>query len=323
MEIAVGKVLAFTLPVDFWPKVRGASDTIREALLVHSSLLQFREAVACVVYVPVDVIKERLQVQGKDANDIRYKGGADALVKIWHSEGVHGIYRGYGATLMSFGPFSALYFVFYERFKSWSEDLTGSATLSLPWLIVSSASAGALASFLTSPLDMAKLRLQVERGRNQSTPSTVIPYRGIVDCLQQAYTRGGIRNGLFRGAGARVLHFVPATSKWVIAGVFLLCFFEFARLIRGVSVAISATSGDNDMLRKYERVFPDYTVRRIIFCLASTQLHSSISSFRTKASELQNLPNLDVLFSWCSYGHFAYSLLVGYHNPQRNAPTDC
>lgn len=180
---------------------------------VHFASGLLAEAVACTVYVPVDVIKERLQVQGRHANEIRYTGGADALVKIWYSEGLHGMYRGYGATLMSFGPFSALYFVFYERFKSWSKELTGSATLALPWLVLSSASAGGLASFLTSPLDMAKLRLQVDRGRNQaSTVSTVTRYRGIIDCLQQAYAYGGIRNGLFRGAGARVLHFVPATT---------------------------------------------------------------------------------------------------------------
>lgn len=205
-------------------------------------LLVSLEAVACTVYVPVDVIKERLQVQGRHANEIRYTGGADALVKIWYSEGLHGMYRGYGATLMSFGPFSALYFVFYERFKSWSKELTGSATLALPWLVLSSASAGGLASFLTSPLDMAKLRLQVDRGRNQaSTVSTVTRYRGIIDCLQQAYAYGGIRNGLFRGAGARVLHFVPATSKWLVCdhGELIGALVRIRMSHSWVSVAIS------------------------------------------------------------------------------------
>jgi hypothetical protein len=30
---------------------------------------------------------------------------------------VRGLYRAYGATVMSFGPFSALYFLFYEKMK--------------------------------------------------------------------------------------------------------------------------------------------------------------------------------------------------------------
>lgn len=114
--------------------------------------------------------------------------------------------------LPGFGPFSALYFVFYERFKSISRNASASETLSLPHLISSSAMAGALASFLTSPLDLAKLRLQVQRAHRHPRPQDVLEYRGIVDCLQKAYGRDGIP-GLFRGAGARVLHFVPATSK--------------------------------------------------------------------------------------------------------------
>ena len=73
---------------------------------------------ACIVYVPVDVIKERLQVQHRHAppaastttaattiNDFNhqpyYKNGTDALFKILRQEGWYGIYRGYGATLAS------------------------------------------------------------------------------------------------------------------------------------------------------------------------------------------------------------------------------
>ena len=41
-------------------------------------------------------------------------------------EGIAGLYRGYGATLASFGPFSALYFVFYERVRGWAGIRTAS-----------------------------------------------------------------------------------------------------------------------------------------------------------------------------------------------------
>jgi len=69
------------------------------------------------VYVPVDVIKERLQVQlsfvegkrlgaGGGGGLNAYKNGWDAVKKISRTEGLSGIYRGYGATLASFGPFS-------------------------------------------------------------------------------------------------------------------------------------------------------------------------------------------------------------------------
>jgi hypothetical protein len=128
--------------------------------------------------------------------------------------------------LASFGPFSALYFMLYEKFKQWSTNYhrqfqpslstttKANDALPFPWIVMSSAGAGAIASFLTSPLDMAKLRLQVQRGtlRTQSpSATTTTMYRGIGDALQFAFQQGGIK-GLFRGAGARVIHFVPATT---------------------------------------------------------------------------------------------------------------
>ena len=94
--------------------------------LIPSGSLHYHRcgtAVACIVYVPVDVIKERLQVQhlqstapaaaggtpalasATNINDLNhrpyYRNGTDALFKILRQEGWYGIYRGYGATLAS------------------------------------------------------------------------------------------------------------------------------------------------------------------------------------------------------------------------------
>ena len=78
-----------------------------DSFVVHFTAGILAETVACVIYVPVDVIKERLQIQSSK-DSLQYKGGWDALVKICKTEGPMGIYKGYGATLASFGPFSAL-----------------------------------------------------------------------------------------------------------------------------------------------------------------------------------------------------------------------
>jgi inorganic pyrophosphatase len=78
---------------------------------------------------------------------------------------------------------------------------------------MTSCSAGTLASWLTSPLDMAKLRLQIQRGKmsNTTTTTTTRTFQGVVDCLSHSYKQGGV-HGLFRGAGARVLHFAPTAT---------------------------------------------------------------------------------------------------------------
>ena len=76
------------------------------------------EMISCVIWVPVDVIKERLQVQSQLPPHVpRYRGNIDALMTISRTEGLCGIYKGYGATVASFGPFSAFYLMFYEQPK--------------------------------------------------------------------------------------------------------------------------------------------------------------------------------------------------------------
>lgn len=215
--------------------------------LIHFCSGMLAEAVTCVIYVPVDVIKERLQVQrnldnhnmknvytsssGGNVTTGQYKGSFDALQKIIKYEGFRGIYKGYAATLGSFGPFSAFYFLFYEEAKKYAAQYTSSsnhgnvieqgAQLPLLYLIACSASSGALASWITSPLDLAKLRLQVQRGAlassrdqpigNVQNKSPAIVYNGMIDCLKHVYNQNGVR-GLFRGSMARVIHFAPATT---------------------------------------------------------------------------------------------------------------
>ena len=85
------------------------------------------EAACCVIFVPVGVVKERLQVQftSKDCDVVdaparrwvQYRGSLDAFLQISRAEGIRGVYKGYGATLLSYGPFSALYFFLYEEAK--------------------------------------------------------------------------------------------------------------------------------------------------------------------------------------------------------------
>jgi hypothetical protein len=109
--------------------------------LVYIMSGMIAEAISCIVFVPVDVIKERLQVQSTNnvfsnhfpsssslsssstatisssapSSKFKYYANSfDALKTILREEGLTGIYKGYGATLLSYGPYSSLYFLFYE-----------------------------------------------------------------------------------------------------------------------------------------------------------------------------------------------------------------
>ncbi|CAN0416166.1 unnamed protein product [Ectocarpus fasciculatus] len=82
------------------------------------------------------------------------------------------------------------------------------------------AAASAAASWLTNPLDLAKLRLQVQRGAAataSSPPPTVsptaatAPYTGMLDALRRTYRAGGLA-GLFKGSGARMAFQAPSIA---------------------------------------------------------------------------------------------------------------
>lgn len=78
----------------------------------------------------------RLQVQrqmnssSSSSSQYQYRGSFDAAVRILQTEGLHGIYKGYAATLLSYGPFSALYFLLYEEVTSQESRPVMSAALS-------------------------------------------------------------------------------------------------------------------------------------------------------------------------------------------------
>jgi len=47
----------------------------------------------------------------------QYQSSRHAFSVMMRTEGLAGVYKGYWATLASFGPFSAFYFLFYEQAK--------------------------------------------------------------------------------------------------------------------------------------------------------------------------------------------------------------
>mmetsp|Transcript_20639 Transcript_20639/g.34722 ORF Transcript_20639/g.34722 Transcript_20639/m.34722 type:complete len:228 (+) Transcript_20639:597-1280(+) len=195
----------------------------------HFSSGMIAEAFCCILFVPVDVIKERMQIQTLASSETAaagahsgtfYKSTIDAVSTIARVEGIRGIYRGYGATIMSFGPFSALYFTFYEEFKL-AASYVANINVSNPSFeasLICSSLAGGLASFLTSPLDLAKLRLQVDRSKARDArmgafqASEYVTYKSFYDVIKKTFLNEGGLKGLYRGAFARVAFHVPNTA---------------------------------------------------------------------------------------------------------------
>jgi hypothetical protein len=105
--------------------------------------------------------------------------------------------------------------MFYERLRAWAIERRRARgapcaeTLSTATFAACGAAAGAAASVLTNPMDIAKLRLQVQRGGRGH--GFAFGYRNMFDGMRQIWLAEGAR-GLFKGVGARVLFHSPATA---------------------------------------------------------------------------------------------------------------
>jgi hypothetical protein len=167
-----------------------------------------------VFYVPSEVLKTRLQLQGRYNNPhfksgYNYKGLLDAAVTIVRTEGPSTLFYGYKATLTRDLPFSAFQFTFYEKFRQWAFKLTSSESIdsfhktegrSLPLYaeLLTGAAAGGLAGTLTTPLDVVKTRMQTQNG----TSGVILKSSSIFSSLKTIYVNQGI-GGLFSGVAPR------------------------------------------------------------------------------------------------------------------------
>lgn len=209
---------------EFWKKHTLQIDYLKKhPFISYLSAGMFAETVACMVFVPTDVLKERLQVQSK-LNMYKYNSDVNAFKQVLKTEGLRGLYKAYPATVFSFGPFSALYFLFYEKLKglvvqndpnTYLQKVKESSHVQIGFFqsMICSMFAGAAASLITNPLDLVKLRLQVQRGTKAAKPDVqqVFVYKHMLDGLYQVFTKEGPL-ALFNGSLARMCTHFPTVA---------------------------------------------------------------------------------------------------------------
>ncbi|KAG0074621.1 hypothetical protein BGZ93_007718 [Podila epicladia] len=114
------------------------------------------------VMMPATVIKVRYE-----SNLYNYKSMSGAFSSIFRTEGLRGLWAGFGATAMRDAPLAGLYVLFYEQCKVRLGEIKASSELfsnvSTPTIhMVSGVAAGFLSTTLTHPFDMLKTRMQLK-----------------------------------------------------------------------------------------------------------------------------------------------------------------
>lgn len=118
---------------------------------------------------PVDVIAQRLQLQGASStvSTYHYRNGLHASYVISKTEGIRGLYRGLGATLCSFVPSSAIWWSVYGLLRSKIYPIVQDKGLlaETGGNLVCGVLSGWASVCLLNPLDVAKTRLQTQEQR--------------------------------------------------------------------------------------------------------------------------------------------------------------
>lgn len=156
------------------------------------------------VLTPMDAVKQRMQLSVGS-----YSSLLDCLAKVRARQGLGSLYAGYGTTLVMNIPFNAVFFLAYETSKEIATSVGKYEDDNTKMHLSCGALAGAIASAMTNPLDVAKTRLQTmhETGRS---------YSGMRDALRQIYAAEG-SVGLFRGTKPRILlHSTSSAIVWAV-----------------------------------------------------------------------------------------------------------
>ena len=170
---------------------RGDNNCSAAAAPTHMISASIGECVACLICVPTEVIKSKMQTNAFGSASL------SSTVRTVLAEGdgcavgssiLGGLYRGLGITLMREVPFAFIQFPIHERLKLELVRRTRSSSSSGDRLVVEGSPiqaaacgsvAGGIAAALTCSLDVVKTRLML------GTDKLGVPYLGVGDVVQR------------------------------------------------------------------------------------------------------------------------------------------
>ncbi|KAK7349180.1 hypothetical protein VNO77_06339 [Canavalia gladiata] len=154
-------------------------------------------ALQSLLLAPVELVKIRLQLQNVGQMTESGNGPVRIAKNIWKKEGLRGIYRGLGITVMRDAPSHGVYFWTYEYMRErFHPGCRKSAQEGVNTMLIAGGLAGVASWIICYPFDVVKTRLQVQ------TPSS-LKYKGIFDCLKRSINEEGY-SVLWRGLGTAV-----------------------------------------------------------------------------------------------------------------------
>ncbi|XP_007026884.2 PREDICTED: mitochondrial substrate carrier family protein B [Theobroma cacao] len=152
---------------------------------------------------PLDLVRTRLAAQ---RNAIYYRGIWHAFHTICRDEGIFGLYKGLGATLLGVGPSIAISFSVYESLRSyWQLQRPDDSTIMVS--LACGSLSGIASSTATFPIDLVRRRMQLEGVAGRARVYTT----GLFGTFRHIIQSEGLR-GLYRGILPEYYKVVPGVG---------------------------------------------------------------------------------------------------------------
>ncbi|XP_067386278.1 ADP/ATP translocase 4 [Emydura macquarii macquarii] len=149
----------------------------------------------CVVY-PLDFARTRLAADiGKGLAERQFKGLGDCIIKIAKSDGLVGLYQGFGVSVQGIIVYRASYFGCYDTIKGLLPNPKQTPFL-LSFLIAQAVTT--FSGILSYPFDTVRRRMMMQSGEAERQ------YKGTIDCFVKILKKEGL-NAFFRGAFSNIL----------------------------------------------------------------------------------------------------------------------
>lgn len=155
----------------------------------HMLAASLGEAAACLVRVPTEVIKAKMQTDPQHASSLRNTfamvlnetHGGSPISSI-----TGGLYRGYGITLLREIPFAMIQFPIYEYLKVyWADQYRNGVAVNPVQAAACGSFSGGIAAALTTPLDVIKTRLMLGADKHGAL------YHGVGDVVKRTLSMEG------------------------------------------------------------------------------------------------------------------------------------
>ncbi|XP_063677100.1 kidney mitochondrial carrier protein 1-like [Bolinopsis microptera] len=174
---------------------------------------------------PIDMSKTRLQIQGQVADarltTLKYRGMFHTLVTVGRTEGVMSLFTGAKFALLRQGTYGTIRLGIYYSIKDrWERNNTG-LKMPLPHLVLLGGTAGVIGSYVTTPTDVMRVRMQASH--HAKSPPLI---RSFISIFKTEGMRGVYRGAIPNAQRAAVVNGVQIPTYDVMKRNLIAAGFE-------------------------------------------------------------------------------------------------